>query len=144
MKPSSNKLFESELIRTAFKQCFIKLDPRALIKNPVMFTVAIGTLIMAYVTLYSLSHSGEKSPLYNFFIFLILLLTVLFANFAEAIAEVRGKAQTDSLRKTREETPAKVILPDGEIEVRSSSLLKIGDIFLCEPGDTIPSDGEII
>ena len=144
MKPSSNKLFESELIRTAFKQCFIKLDPRDLIKNPVMFTVAIGTLIMAYVTLYSLSHSGEKSPLYNFFIFLILLLTVLFANFAEAIAEVRGKAQTDSLRKTREETPAKVILPDGEIEVRSSSLLKIGDIFLCEPGDTIPSDGEII
>ena len=144
MKPTSNKLFESELMQTAFKQSFVKLDPRAMIKNPVMFTVAIGTLIMAYVTLYSLSHRGEESALYNFFIFLMLLLTVLFANFAEAIAEVRGKAQTDSLRKTREETPAKVILPGGEIEVRSSNSLKKGDIFLCETGDTIPSDGEII
>jgi K+-transporting ATPase ATPase B chain len=77
-------------------------------------------------------------------IFLVLLLTVLFANFAEAIAEARGKAQADSLRKTREETPAKVLMPDGRTETRSSSLLKKGDVFICEAGDTIPTDGEII
>ena len=144
MKPSSNKLFEPALVKTAWKQSFIKLDPRSMIRNPVMFTVAIGTLIMAYVTFYSMSHSGQGSPIYNFFIFLILFLTVLFANFAEAIAEARGKAQADSLRKTREETPAKIIQGDGSIVIQSSSFLKKGDIFLCETGDTIPTDGEII
>jgi len=143
MKPN-NKLFEPALVQTALKQSFIKLDPRAMVRNPVMFTVEIGTLVMAYVTIYSFSHSGQGSPLYNFFIFLVLLLTVLFANFAEAIAEARGKAQADSLRKTREETPAKVLLANGTIEIRSSNQLKKGDVFLCETGDTIPTDGEII
>jgi K+-transporting ATPase ATPase B chain len=144
MKTSSNKLFEPALVQTALKQSFIKLDPRVMIKNPVMFTVEIGTLVMAYMTVYSISHTGQGSPLYNFFIFFILLLTVLFANFAEAIAEARGKAQADSLRKTREETPAKVVLENGTIETRSSALLKTGDVFICEAGDTIPTDGEII
>ena len=144
MKSSSNKLFEPALVQTALKQSFIKLDPRVMIKNPVMFTVEIGTVIMAYVTVYSISHTGQGSPTYNFIIFFVLLLTVLFANFAEAIAEARGKAQADFLRKTREETPAKVVLADGTIEVRSSSLLKKGDVFFCEAGDTIPTDGEII
>ncbi|TCC98936.1 potassium-transporting ATPase subunit KdpB [Pedobacter psychroterrae] len=144
MKTSSNKLFEPALVQTALKQSFIKLDPRVMIKNPVMFTVEIGTLIMAYVTVYSMSNTGQGSPAYNFIIFLILLLTVLFANFAEAIAEARGKAQADSLRKTREETPAKVVLSNGKVEIRSSSLLKKGDVFVCEAGDTIPTDGEII
>ncbi|EDM34188.1 K+-transporting ATPase B chain [Pedobacter sp. BAL39] len=144
MKSSSNKLFEPALVQTALKQSFIKLDPRVMIKNPVMFTVEVGTLIMAYVTVYSMSNSGQGSPAYNFLIFLILLLTVLFANFAEAIAEARGKAQADSLRKTREETPAKVVLANGKIEIRSSSLLKKGEVFICEAGDTIPTDGEII
>jgi potassium-transporting ATPase ATP-binding subunit len=141
---TNNKLFEPALVQTALKQSFIKLDPRVMIKNPVMFTVEIGTVIMAYVTVYSISNIGQGSPAYNFLIFLILLLTVLFANFAEAIAEARGKAQADSLRKTREETPAKVVLPNGDIETRSSSLLKKGDVFICEAGDTIPTDGEII
>jgi len=104
----------------------------------------VGTLVMAYVTVYSFSNSGQGSALYNFFIFLVLLLTVLFANFAEAIAEARGKAQADSLRKTREETPAKVLLDNGAIEIRSSNQLKKGDVFVCETGDTIPTDGEII
>jgi len=144
MKHSSNKLFEPALVQTALKQSFIKLDPRVMVRNPVMFTVEIGTVIMAYVTVYSMSNAGQGSPLYNFFIFLILLLTVLFANFAEAIAEARGKAQADSLRKTREETPAKVVLANGKIEIRSSNQLKKGDIFFCESGDTIPTDGEII
>eukprot|EP01136_Pigoraptor_vietnamica_P012583 Opistho-1_new@52665 len=140
----STKLFEPALVQTALKQAFIKLDPRVMIKNPVMFTVEIGTIIMAYVTIYSTSNKGEGSPVYNFFIFLVLLLTVLFANFAEAIAEARGKAQADSLRKTREETPAKVIAANGSFEIRSSSTLKKGDVFICETGDIIPTDGEII
>lgn len=144
MKTSSNKLFEPALVQTALKESFIKLDPRVMIKNPVMFTVEIGTLVMAYVTVYSLSNTGQGSPAYNFIIFLILFLTVLFANFAEAIAEARGKAQADSLRKTREETPAKVVLENGKTEIRSSSLLQKGDVFVCEAGDTIPTDGEII
>ncbi len=143
MKPN-NKLFEPALMQTALKQSFIKLDPRVMVRNPVMFTVEIGTLVMAYVTIYSFSHSGQGSTLYNFFIFIVLLLTVLFANFAEAIAEARGKAQADSLRKTREETPAKVVLENGLFEIRSSNLLKKGDVFICETGDTIPTDGEII
>lgn len=144
MKNSSNKLFEPALVRTALKQSFVKLNPRVMIKNPVMFTVEIGTVVMAWVTIYSLSNSGQGSAVYNLIIFLILLLTVLFANFAEAIAEARGKAQADSLRKTREETPAKLVLADGTIEIRSSASLKKGDAFVCEAGDIIPTDGEII
>lgn len=115
-----------------------------MLRNPVMFTVEIGTLIMAYMSFYSFTHTDQGSFIYNFIIFIILLLTLLFANFAEAIAEARGKAQADSLRKTREETPAKVLMKDGSIISRSSNELRKGDQFICEPGDTIPTDGEIV
>ena len=114
-----------------------------MMKNPVMFCVEIGTAIMLFVSIYSFTTSTQGSPLYNIVIFLVLLLTLLFANFAEAIAEARGKAQADSLRKTREETPAKLWV-DGKIKSINSSQLKKGDVFLCEAGDMIPSDGEII
>ena len=144
MKNQSNKLFEPALVRTAFKQSFIKLDPRVMIHNPVMFTVEIGTVIMLIVSFYSFSHTDQGTFGYNFWIFFILLLTVLFANFAEAIAEARGKAQADSLRKTREETPANVLLENGTIISKSSSDLRKGDVFVCTTGDTIPTDGEII
>ena len=144
MKNQSNKLFEPALVRTAFKQSFIKLDPRVMIHNPVMFTVEIGTVIMLIVSFYSFSHTDQGTFGYNFWIFFILLLTVLFANFAEAIAEARGKAQADSLRKTREETPANVLLENGTIISKSSSELRKGDVFVCATGDTIPTDGEII
>jgi len=144
MKTKSNILFEPALVNTALKQSFIKLDPRLMIRNPVMFTVEIGTFVMLFVTLYSIGNSSQGSFGYNFVVFIVLLLTVLFANFAEAIAEARGKAQADSLRKTREETPAKVVLNNGKIEVRSSNQLQKGDVFICETGDTIPTDGEII
>src|SRR6201985_2407734 len=144
MKNQSNKLFEPALVQTALKQSFIKLNPRVMIHNPVMFTVEIGTLVMLFVSYYSFSHTDQGSFGYNFVIFLILLLTVLFANFAEAIAEARGKAQADSLRKTREETPAKVLLDNGSIVTKSSNELRKGDVFVCATGDTIPTDGEII
>ncbi|WDF54962.1 potassium-transporting ATPase subunit KdpB [Mucilaginibacter sp. KACC 22063] len=144
MKSESNKLFEPALVQTALKESFIKLDPRAMVRNPVMFTVEIGTVVMFGVTIYSLSHHGQGSFGYNLAVFIILFLTVLFANFAEAIAEARGKAQADSLRKTREETPAKVVLENGEVVTKSSSELRKGDVFTCIAGDTIPTDGEIV
>lgn len=144
MKTSSNKLFEPALVQTALKESFIKLNPKTMMRNPVMFTVEIGTLIMLYVSFYSFTHTDQGSFTYNVIIFAILLLTLLFANFAEAIAEARGKAQADSLRRTREDTPAKVVLEDGSIVSSSSNQLLKGDVFICETGDTIPTDGEII
>jgi len=143
MKNQSNKLFEPALVQTALKESFIKLNPKSMLRNPVMFTVEIGTVVMLYVAFYSLTHQGQGTFGYNLTIFIVLLLTLLFANFAEAIAEARGKAQADSLRKTREETPAKVLTGSGEIVSKSSSELKKGDVFVCETGDTIPTDGEI-
>ncbi len=151
------RLFQNDIVLAALKQSFIKLHPASMIKNPVMFTVEVGTVVMLGVCLWIMS--GEKtqgSLLYNIVLFLVLLLTLLFANFAEAIAEARGKAQADSLRKTREETPAKVIISANEtsdsraglsklpITTIPSSQLKKGDIFVCEAGDIIPNDGEII
>lgn len=150
MKSNNASLFQGELVKQALKQSFIKLNPKSLIKNPVMFTVEIGTAIMLAVCVWILAgETSQGSFAYNFTIFLILLFTLLFANFAEAIAEARGKAQADSLRKTREETPAKKIELIGEIykdeiQVVPSSTLKKGDVFICEPGDIIPTDGEII
>jgi len=146
----TNKLFEPSLVKEALGQSFVKLNPRILFRNPVMFTVEIGTAVMLGVCLWILA--GEKSQgslVYNLVIFLILFITLLFANFAEAIAEARGKAQADSLRKTREDTPARKVFPVGEIyvgeiKVVPSSQLKKGDVFICEAGDTIPMDGEII
>jgi K+-transporting ATPase ATPase B chain len=138
------RLFEPALVGQSIKQSFLKLSPGLMMKNPVMFCVEIGTAIMLFVSLYSFTNTDQGSPLYNSVIFLVLLITLLFANFAEAIAEARGKAQADSLRKTREETPAKVIADNGIMTTKASSQLKKGDIFICEAGDTIPTDGEII
>ena len=138
---NQNKLFEPALMKEAFKQSFIKLHPAKMFRNPVMFTVWLGTIVMAGVCIWvALGEQNQGSFLYNLIVTIILFKTLLFANFAEAIAEARGKAQADSLRKTREETPAK--LEDGT--VISSSQLKKGSVFICVAGDIIPSDGEII
>lgn len=138
------RLFEPALVGQSIKESFVKLNPRIMMRNPVMFCVEIGTLIMLVVSIYSFTHSDQGSPLYNIVIFIVLFATLLFANFAESIAEARGKAQADSLRRTREETPAKVIADNGIMTTQPSSLLKKGDVFICEAGDIIPSDGEII
>ncbi|MCK6619030.1 MAG: potassium-transporting ATPase subunit KdpB [Calditrichaceae bacterium] len=144
-RPKNLKLFQSQIIKESIIASFVKLDPRLMLKNPVMFTVEIGTVIMLVVSFISLSpDSGQGSFIYNVAITLLLLFTVLFANFAEAIAEARGKAQAASLRKTRHETEAKLLLSDGSIKTVSSSQLKKDDIFIVEAGDTIPIDGEII
>lgn len=135
---------------TAFRQSFAKLNPRTMVRNPVMFTVELGTFVMLGVCIWiAAGETSQGSLTYNAFITAILFVTVLFANFAEAIAEARGKAQADSLRKTREDTPAKKIFAVGEIytnevKIVPSSQLRKGDNFVCEAGDVIPMDGEII
>ena len=141
----STSLFPRELVLESLKQSFVKLNPQLMVKNPVMFTVEICTVLMIVATLYFLfaGITDQGSFGYNVAVSIILFITLLFANFAEAIAEARGKAQADSLRKTREETPAKMIV-NGKVQVISSSQLKKGDVFECEAGDVIPSDGEII
>ena len=139
----SASLFEKEQVLTSLKQSFVKLNPRIMVKNPIMFTVEVCTAIMFLVMIYSIFDNAQGSFVYNAWVFVILFITLLFANFAEAIAEARGKAQADSLRKTREETPAKLLV-NGQIKTTSSSQLKKGDVFICEAGDTIHADGEII
>lgn len=138
---TENKLFQKDLMQEALKQSFIKLNPKTMFRNPVMFTVWIGTVVMAFVCLWiALGENNQGSLAYNLIVTGILFITLLFANFAEAIAEARGKAQADSLRKTREETPA--TLENGQMI--SSAQLKKGDVFVCVAGDIIASDGEII
>ncbi|GGD41716.1 potassium-transporting ATPase ATP-binding subunit [Emticicia aquatilis] len=141
MSANNQSIFQKDLMQEAIKQSFVKLNPKIMFRNPVMFTVEIGTAVMFFVCAWILA--GEQSQgsfAYNFTVFIVLFLTLLFANFAEAIAEARGKAQADSLRKTREETPAR--LENGQ--VISSAKLKKGDVFVCEAGEIIASDGEII
>lgn len=146
----NTSLFAKNLVLEALRQAFIKLNPKFMFRNPIMFTVEIGTAIMFIVCLWILTGNQSQGGIgYNFIIFLVLLLTLLFANFAEAIAEARGRAQADSLRKTRQETPARKIsaigkTDDAEIIIIPSSQLKKGDLVFCEAGDTIPSDGEIV
>ncbi|MBC5646118.1 potassium-transporting ATPase subunit KdpB [Parabacteroides sp. BX2] len=139
-------LFPRELVIESLKQSFVKLNPKTMFRNPIMFIVEVVTFVMLFVTIWSAATGDhtQGSFGYNMLVFIVLFVTLLFANFAEAIAEARGKAQADSLRKTREETPAKLIGTNGSITTVSSSQLKKGDIFICEAGDTIPSDGEII
>ncbi|HTJ13578.1 MAG TPA: potassium-transporting ATPase subunit KdpB [Dinghuibacter sp.] len=146
----SSALFPRELVASALKQSFVKLSPRVMARNPVMFTVYIGTIIMLAVCIWiGMGEKSQGSLVYNIVIFAVLFITLLFANFAEAIAEARGKAQADSLRKTREDTPAKKVAAVGdiflnEVQVIPSSQLRKGDVFLAEAGDIIPMDGEII
>ncbi|MCO5278229.1 MAG: potassium-transporting ATPase subunit KdpB [Saprospiraceae bacterium] len=157
MNQNKNKLFEPALINEALKQSFIKLNPKEAIKNPVMFLVWVGTVVMFFVsTSVAFGQENQGGLTYNLIVTIILFLTVLFANFAEAIAEARGKAQAESLRKTREETPAKLVsneklavrslaeIQSSDLSLLASNQLKKGDIFLCEAGDVIPTDGEII
>ncbi|MGE5351156.1 MAG: potassium-transporting ATPase subunit KdpB [Acidobacteriota bacterium] len=145
-RKKSAKLFEPEILSAAFKESFVKYNPALMMKNPVMFTVEIGTFVMLAVTIITAFNpeSGQGSFLYNLIITLLLFLTNLFGNFAEAIAEARGKAQAVSLRKTREVTPANLALPTGEVKLINSSELKKGDVFVVSAGETIPADGEII
>ncbi|MBW4431266.1 MAG: potassium-transporting ATPase subunit KdpB [Pelatocladus maniniholoensis HA4357-MV3] len=135
------------LYRRAFKQAFVKLHPRNMLKNPVMFVVWLGTIVTALVTIAPNLFGptpGDNPRLFNGLITLILFLTVVFANFAEAVAEGRGKAQADALRSAKSDAKAKKLLADGSIEEISSTVLRRGDQIKVTAGDVIPADGEVI
>ena len=139
--------FDKDMLKDSVIASFKKLNPKIMVRNPIMFTVEIATFAMLLMSAYVVINpdTNQGSFIYNAAIFIVLLLTLLFANFAKAIAEARGKAQSESLRKTRAETPAKLVDSSGKkVEIISSSSLKKGDIFECVAGDTIPADGEII
>jgi K+-transporting ATPase ATPase B chain len=138
----SRPLFDPEIVARATKDSFAKLNPATLIKNPVIFVVEVGA---ALVTVFLVRDIFTKAPDIGFELQIALWLwfTVLFANFAEAMAEARGKAQADTLRKTKTDAVAKRVA-NGKIEVIPASKLRAGDIVTAECGDLIPGDGEVI
>ena len=138
-------LFDPKIVMPAIGSAFVKLDPRTLITNPVMFVLEIVTALTTVILIRDLITGGPNIG-FEFQIILWLWFTVLFANFAEAIAEGRGKAQADALRRTRTETQAKLLSGPGlkNYKVVSGTSLKVGDVVLVEAGDTIPSDGDVI
>jgi len=134
-------LFNRKLALQAIKDSFIKLNPALLIKNPVIFIVAIGSFLTTIVVFAGIFQGNFSS--FNLNIAIWLWFTVLFANFSEAIAEGRGKAQADSLRKNRTQTIARKMDGKQEVAVNATELKK-GDVVICEAGDIIPSDGEVV
>ena len=139
-------LFDPKIVVPAIGSAFVKLDPRTLIKNPVMFVLEIVTALTTVILIRDL-FTGGGHILFEFQIILWLWFTVLFANFAEAVAEGRGKAQADALRRQRTETQAKLLSPSGDSQkfrLVPSTNLKVGDLVLVEAGDMIPSDGEVV
>ncbi|RUT09149.1 potassium-transporting ATPase ATP-binding subunit [Dulcicalothrix desertica PCC 7102] len=141
-----SKVNDKGLYARAVKDAFVKLNPKVAIRNPVMFLVWIGTLITLAVTIDPNLFgpvTGKNVELFNGLVTVILFLTVLFANFAEAFAEGRGKAQASALRSTKSETIAKQLAPDGSITEVSSTTLKRGDTVYVTAGDIIPADGEV-
>ncbi len=146
MSPSkSASLIDARILLPALADAFRKLDPRSLARNPVMFVVAVVSALTTILFIKDLATGGANLG-FSFQIVLWLWFTVLFANFAEAVAEGRGKAQADSLRKTRSETEAKLLSGDDRSQFRlvPGTSLKVSDIVLVEAGDIIPSDGEVI
>ena len=142
----ASTLLDPKIVLPAIGESFVKLDPRTLAKNPVMFVLEIVTVLTTVLLVRDLL-SGGQSIVFEFQIVVWLWFTVLFANFAEAVAEGRGKAQADTLRKTRTETVAKrLLMPDNRevFESVPANELEAGDLVVCETGDVIPGDGEII
>jgi K+-transporting ATPase ATPase B chain len=143
-RSSMSTMLDPKILQPAIAASFGKLDPRAMLKNPVMFVVEIVAVLTTVIFIRDLVTGGENLG-FTFQIIMWLWFTVLFANFAEAVAEGRGKAQADSLRKTRTESQAKLLSgSDGAVRLVPGTSLKVGDIVLVEAGDSIPSDGEVI
>jgi potassium-transporting ATPase ATP-binding subunit len=137
-------MLDPKIVMPAIGSAFLKLDPRIMVKSPVMFVVEVVAALTTVIFLRDLGTGGEN-PGFTFQIILWLWFTVLFANFAEAVAEGRGKAQAESLRKTRTESQAKLLTgSDRNYRLVPGTSLKVRDIVLVEAGDTIPSDGEVI
>src|SRR5215813_6472265 len=142
---SASTLLDPKIVVPAIASAFVKLDPRTLIRNPVMFVLEVVTALTTVILVRDLITGGE-SIAFEIQIVLWLWFTVLFANFAEAVAEGRGKAQAESLRRTRTQTQAKLLSGSDRSDYRlvPGTDLKVGAVVLVEAGDTIPSDGEVI
>ena len=147
-KTKKRSLFETTIVKKALWDSIRKLNPVHQIKNPVMFVVEVGSVLTTLLFFHALfTGRGEASPSFILQISIWLWITVFFANFAESMAEGRGKAQAESLRKTRRDVMSKRLSepkPDAEVMQVASSQLKKGDIVLVEAGDIIPMDGEVI
>jgi K+-transporting ATPase ATPase B chain len=142
-REGKKSLWTSGIIVGALKDCFVKLNPRTLMKNPVMFVVEVGSVVTSVDLVFGIL---KHAPGFGFALQITLWLwfTVLFANFAEAMAEGRGKAQADTLRKARAETVALRLMPDGSTEEIPGSKLRAGDIVKVVAGEFIPGDGEVV
>jgi potassium-transporting ATPase ATP-binding subunit len=137
-------MFEPAIVRRAVGEAFLKLNPRTEARNPIMFVVLVGAAWTTVLFLRDLGRATTATSVFGGLVALWLWFTVLFANFAEALAEGRGKAQADTLRKTRSETVAHVLQPDGTTIDKASGALAVGDEVVCNPGDLIPGDGDVI
>lgn len=145
MSKKQNKLITKEILNNAIKGAFLKFDPRFMVKNPVMFMVEVGSILTLILSIFPTLFNGNSDErIYNILITFILFITLLFANFAESIAEGRGKAQAATLRQSKKDSKARRIKSDGSEEMLNSSELEIGDIVLVKAGELIPNDGEII
>jgi K+-transporting ATPase ATPase B chain len=148
----TRSLFDLPIIRQAVIDSFRKLTPQRQVRNPVMFVVYVGSILTTLLWVQALAGKGEAPAPFIFWVSLWLWFTVLFANFAEAMAEGRGKAQAASLRKARRDLEAKRLRHpehghidgDGEYDVVSASRLRKGDVVLVEANDFIPADAEVI
>ena len=144
--------YRREIYQLAITESFIKLNPRSMVRNPVMFVVEVGSLLTTALWIQALPGKGEAPTGFIGAIAIWLWFTVLFANFSEAVAEGRGKAQAESLRKARRDTPAKKIRGSAidvqsalsKVEIVSSTTLRKDDHYLVEAGDILPADGEIV
>src|SRR5580693_8912168 len=140
----ASAMLDPKIVIPAITASFAKLDPRLMMKNPVMFVVEVVAALTTVIFLRDVVTGGANLA-FTFQIILWLWFTVLFANFAEAVAEGRGKAQADTLRKTRTESQAKLLSgANGAYRLVPGTSLKVGDVVLVEAGDNIPSDGEVI
>jgi potassium-transporting ATPase ATP-binding subunit len=139
----SRPLFDRQIVSSAAWQAIAKLNPRTLITNPVMFVVEVGAALTTVFVLRDVV-AGAAGTGFGVQIALWLWFTVLFANFAEAMAEARGKAQADTLRRSKTDVTGKRVLAGGGVEIVAASALRAGDVVSCEAGDVIPGDGEVI
>lgn len=144
MNNTRKKAMSKEMVRQALKDSFTKLNPVLMMRNPVMFVVEAGTLVVLLMTLFPSYFGTEDSIGFNLTVFVILLFTLLFANFAEALAEGRGKAQADSLKQSKQEMTAHKVLENGGVQSVPSTDLRKGDLVIVTQGEMIPGDGEVI
>lgn len=144
-KPDAPRLFDPAILLPAAKAAFVKLDPRQLVRNPVIFVTEVVAALVTFFFVRDLVSAGG-SPLFSGQIAAWLWFTVLFATFAEAVAEGRGKAQADFLRRTKSELAAHKLLSPGGRETQEipATMLKVGDFVLVEAGELIPGDGEVV